>query len=49
MFKKATKIRTSAAVVSPYPLSSTPSTSSAMKTQKRTRIGGVIKMEYSSD
>ena len=36
MFRKATKTCTSAAVVSPYPLSSTPSTSSAMKTPENT-------------
>jgi len=36
MFKKTTKACTSAAVVSPYPLSSTPLTSSAMKTPENT-------------
>jgi len=38
MFRKATKTcrPTSAAVLSPYPLSSTPSTSSALKTPENT-------------
>jgi len=60
MFKKKTSktVCTSSAMVSPDPLSLTPSTSSAMKTPENTEGDpdgteptdvGDIKMEYSSD